>query len=73
MESGEVEARAAVEVLQTPNLASAKPGFVDRLIHAAYASDEVDQFREVSRQTRWRKIALLNVMPPPARSSDHDS
>ncbi|MBA2432927.1 MAG: PIN domain-containing protein [Chthoniobacterales bacterium] len=40
VESGEVEAGAAHEVLRTPNLASAKPGFVDRLIHAAYGNDQ---------------------------------
>lgn len=40
VESGEVEAGAAAQVLQTPNLASAKPGFVDRLIHATYSEDQ---------------------------------
>jgi predicted nucleic acid-binding protein len=30
---------AAADVLSTPSLATAKPGFVDRLIHRAYLSD----------------------------------
>ncbi len=30
-------AGAAAEILATPNLASAQPGFVDRMIHAEYA------------------------------------
>lgn len=30
---------AAAEVLKAPGLASAKPGFVDRLIHAGYVSN----------------------------------
>ena len=38
LNSGDIEATgAAAEVLRTTNLATAKPGFVDRLIHAAYA------------------------------------
>jgi len=40
VESGEVEAGTAAQVLQTPNLASSKPGFVDRLIHASYGEDQ---------------------------------
>ncbi len=39
-ESGDlVSAGRAVEVLAIPRLASAKPGFVDRMIHAAYVHD----------------------------------
>jgi hypothetical protein len=40
VESGEVEAGTAAQVLQTRNLASAKPGFVDRLIHASYSESQ---------------------------------
>jgi predicted nucleic-acid-binding protein len=37
--SGDVVADGAISsVLETPGLASAKPGFVDRLIHAHYVS-----------------------------------
>lgn len=37
LEAGEIVATgAALEVLRTPRLASAKPGFVDRLIHWGY-------------------------------------
>jgi predicted nucleic-acid-binding protein len=39
-ESGEIKSTGvAADILKTPNLASAKPGFVDRLIHAAYLKD----------------------------------
>lgn len=34
---------AAATVLAVPNLAKAKPGFVDRLIHAAYKQQSVDE------------------------------
>jgi predicted nucleic-acid-binding protein len=38
LQSEEIEATgAALAVLQTPRLASARPGFVDRLIHQEYA------------------------------------
>lgn len=38
-DAGEVEsAGAAAAVLSTPGLSTAKPGFVDRLIHAGYAT-----------------------------------
>ena len=41
LNSGDVEAvGAASEVLRTANLATAKPGLVDRLIHAAYAEQQ---------------------------------
>lgn len=37
LESNEIEAEGtALSVLQTPRLASAKPGFVDRMIHEGY-------------------------------------
>jgi predicted nucleic-acid-binding protein len=43
-DSGEVSATGcAAEVLKTPGLASAKPGFADRLIHAGYVVGEVDR------------------------------
>ncbi len=59
VESGEVETGAAAGVLQTPNLASAKPGFVDRLIHAAYAND---QARLVSFEKAVGKLAGAKVL-----------
>ena len=41
LNSGDVEADGAAEdVLRTANLATAKPGFVDRLIHATYADQQ---------------------------------
>ncbi len=43
-DSGEVSsAGCAAEVLKTAGLASAKPGLVDRMIHAGYAAHEVDR------------------------------
>jgi len=59
VDSGEVETGAAAEVLQTPNLASAKPGFVDRLIHAASAND---QARLVSFEKSVGKLAGAKVL-----------
>jgi len=39
LEAGEVEPMgAAADVLSTPGLSTAKPGFVDRLIHAGYST-----------------------------------
>ena len=41
--SGEIQPHgAAAEVLAGDGLASAKPGFIDRLIHAAYADSSAD-------------------------------
>jgi predicted nucleic-acid-binding protein len=59
VESGEVEAGVAAGVLQTPNLASAKPGFVDRLIHGAYADG---QARLVSFEKSAGKLADARVL-----------
>jgi predicted nucleic acid-binding protein len=59
VESGEVEAGAASQVLRTPNLASAKPGFVDRLIHATYSND---QARLVSFEKSVNKLAGAKML-----------
>jgi predicted nucleic acid-binding protein len=59
VESGEVETGAALEVLRRPNLASAKPGFVDRLIHASYSND---QARLVSFEKSVSKLAGAKVL-----------
>jgi predicted nucleic acid-binding protein len=59
VESGEVEAGAAPQVLQTPNLASSKPGFVDRLIHASYGKD---QARLVSFEKSAGKLPRAKVL-----------
>jgi predicted nucleic acid-binding protein len=59
VESGEVETAAASQVLRTPNLASAKPGFVDRLIHATYSND---QARLVSFEKSVGKLAGAKVL-----------
>jgi predicted nucleic acid-binding protein len=59
VESGEVETGATLEVLRTPNLASAKPGFVDRLIHATYSND---QARLVSFEKSISKLAGAKVL-----------
>ena len=59
VESGEVEAGVAARVLRTPNLASAKPGFVDRVIHATYSND---QARLVSFEKSVSKLAGAKVL-----------
>ena len=59
VESGEVEAGAAARVLRMPNLASAKPGFVDRLIHATYSNN---QARLVSFERSVSKLAGTKVL-----------
>jgi predicted nucleic acid-binding protein len=59
VEGGEVEADAASQVLRTPNLASAKPGFVDRLIHATYSNDQVHL---VSFEKSLNKLAGTKVL-----------
>jgi len=51
---------AAATVLTVPNLASAKPGFVDRLIHAAYRLAQPDVppvgvFPELDHRTATRR------------------
>lgn len=59
VESGEVEAGVAGHVLQTPNLASSKPGFVDRLIHASYG---LEQARLVTFEKSAGKLARAKVL-----------
>ena len=59
MEGGEVEADAASQVLRTPNLASAKPGFVDRLIHATYSKEQAGL---VSFEKSVNKLAGAKVL-----------
>jgi predicted nucleic acid-binding protein len=59
VEGGEVEAGSAAQVLRAPNLASAKPGFVDRLIHATYSKD---QARLVSFEKPVSKLAGAKVL-----------
>jgi predicted nucleic-acid-binding protein len=43
---------AAVTVLATPNLATAKPGFVDRLIHAAYSQYAVEEMLSFEKSAK---------------------
>jgi predicted nucleic acid-binding protein len=52
---------AAAAVLSTPNLATAKPGFVDRLIAVAYARDHdfVWTFERAAR--RLPKVRVLSA------------
>ena len=42
----------AAQVLETPNLHSARPGFVDRLIHAGYRRAGADQIATFERAAR---------------------
>ncbi|CAN5580517.1 hypothetical protein BH20VER3_BH20VER3_09410 [soil metagenome] len=60
VESGEVEAGAAAHILQTPNLASSKPGFVDRLIHAAYGEDQARLVTFEKSAAKLRRAKLLS-------------
>lgn len=49
---------AAAEVLAVKGLASAKPGFVDRLIHGAYAgaAEEMVTFEKASRKLKCVRV-----------------
>ena len=49
---------AAAEVLATEELASAKPGFVDRLIHGAYAdaADEMVTFEKAAGKLKSVRV-----------------
>ena len=49
---------AAAEVLATDRLASAKPGFVDRLIHGAYttAADEMVTFEKAAAKLKAVRV-----------------
>jgi len=56
---GEIEPLGAVaEVLAVHGLASAKPGFVDRLIHGAYtaAADEMVSFEKAAAKLRSVRV-----------------
>jgi hypothetical protein len=59
LESGEVETESAAAVMATPNLASAKPGFIDRLILSRYAREEA---RRVSFETAATKLNGAKVL-----------
>jgi predicted nucleic-acid-binding protein len=58
-ESGVTPTGSAASVLATPHLATAKPGFVDRLIHAdsLRAADELLTFETAAR--RLPQVCLL--------------
>ncbi len=61
-ESGDVVPDGcASEVLRTPRLASAKPGFVDRLIRTSYLRDAD---RVVTFEQSGRKLARTLVLKP---------
>ena len=56
---GVVSAGCAAEVLATPGLQAAKPGFVDRMIHAGYVR-ELDTMLTFERAAR--KLARTRVL-----------
>ncbi len=61
LSSGDVEATgAAPEVLRTANLANAKPGFVDRLIHAAYADQQASLITFEKSAGKLPKVRVLS-------------
>ena len=58
-DSGELKPLgAALDILKTPGLATAKPGFIDRLIHVEYlkAADEVVTFEKASAKLRATRV-----------------
>jgi predicted nucleic acid-binding protein len=58
-ESGEIKPLGpALEVLKTPGLATANPGFVDRLIHAEYlkVANEVVTFEKASSKLKSMRV-----------------
>ena len=61
LNSGDVEATGAgAEVLRTANLAAAKPGFVDRIIHAAYADQHANL---ITFEKSAGKLPKAKVLP----------
>lgn len=60
-ESGDVSAvGCASEVLETPRLANAKPGFVDRLIHGGYVAASISRVLTFERAAG--KLAHTDVL-----------
>jgi predicted nucleic acid-binding protein len=58
-DSGVVCSGASTSVLSTPGLATAKPGFVDRLIHADYCSRAEELLTFESAATRLPGVRVL--------------
>src|SRR5262249_27098784 len=54
----------AGDVLETPDLATAKPGFVDRMIHAGYLQqyDAMLTFEKAAR--KLGRTRMLEALPP---------
>ena len=50
----------AIAALQTPNLATAKPGFLDRVIHGTYVTD--DESVMLTCEKDARKLADVEVV-----------
>ena len=50
----------AIAALQTPNLATAKPGFLDRVIHGTYVTD--DESVMLTCEKDARKLAGVEVV-----------
>lgn len=58
----EGDGRDVTEVLATPRLAAAKPGFIDRLIHAGYLRSGADRLATFERATA--KLPGVLVLAP---------
>jgi hypothetical protein len=59
-ESGEViGGGVAPRILKTNNLATAKPGFVDRMIHQGYLKDEQDMASFGKKSGRLEGVQVL--------------
>ena len=60
-DSGIVCTGAAATVLKTPGLATAKPGFVDRLIHAECCNQEDELLTFETAAARLPRVCVLTV------------
>ena len=59
-ESGEIHScGVAAEVLKTPNLASAKPGFIDRMIHASYLNISISMISFEKSAAKLKSVTLI--------------
>ncbi|MBN1675770.1 MAG: PIN domain-containing protein [Kiritimatiellae bacterium] len=68
VDSGVDALGAAPEVLATPGLATAKPGFVDRLIHAEYMRSVKEILTFERGGARLRAVRVLQAESPATHS-----
>lgn len=66
-EKGIQSTGAAAGILRLPNLANAKPGFVDRLIHAGYAGNSAAEtifFEKSARRLPGMRVLKADSLKP---------